>query len=260
MVVAPALAAMQGVIPTLGTVPSLELVAGRELAPDELAESLVDLGYVRADVVEHRGEFAVRGGVVDVFPGTARRPVRLEYWGDEIESLREFVPSTQLSTDKVAHVEVPPVRELIPDDALRARAARAARGTRTGSPTGSSASPTGCSSRVRRPWRRSCSIELPTPAELLPEGSWVVVSEAHRTFDRARQAHLEAEALAEAIAWPGARALHPLEEALGDRVQLHLTEFAEGVDLGPRALGDRAGQPAGARRAGWLSSRRRATG
>ncbi len=77
---------------------------------------LVDLGYSRADIVEHRGEFAVRGGVVDVFPGTARRPVRLEFWGDEIESLREFVPSTQLSTDKVASADVPPVRELIPDE------------------------------------------------------------------------------------------------------------------------------------------------
>ena len=98
VVVAPAMAAMQRLIPTLGTETPTELVTGLELAPDVLAERLVDLGYRRADVVEHRGEFAVRGGVVDVFPGTARRPVRLEYWGDEIESMREFVPSTQLSS------------------------------------------------------------------------------------------------------------------------------------------------------------------
>ena len=117
----------------------------------------MDLGYARADVVERRGEFAVRGGVVDIFPGAARRPVRLEYLGDQIETLREFVPSTQLSTDKVAHVEIPPVRELIPDDALRQRAAEAAARTRTGSPTSSNASRTGCSWRARRRWRRSCS-------------------------------------------------------------------------------------------------------
>ena len=104
VVVAPALAAMQGLIPTLGAVPPLELVAGRELPPDALADRLVDLGYARADLVEHRGEFAVRGGVVDVFPGDARRPVRLEYWGEEIESLREFSTSTQLSTAKAARV------------------------------------------------------------------------------------------------------------------------------------------------------------
>ncbi|MEA2551602.1 MAG: hypothetical protein QOE25_1371, partial [Actinomycetota bacterium] len=110
VVVAPALAAMQGLIPTLGAVAPLELVAGSELAPDMLAERLVELGYTRSDIVEHRGEFAVRGGVADIFPGIARRPVRLEYLGDEVESIREFVPSTQLSTKPVVLVRVPPVR------------------------------------------------------------------------------------------------------------------------------------------------------
>src|SRR5688500_10364714 len=126
VLVAPVVAAMQGLIPTLGLTPSLQLVAGLELAPDSVAERLVDLGYSRADVVEHRGEFAVRGGVVGVFPGAARRPVRLDYWGDEVESIREFVPSTQLSTERVALVEVPATRELIPDAALRDRAHAAA--------------------------------------------------------------------------------------------------------------------------------------
>jgi hypothetical protein len=68
-----------------------------EAAPDALAERLIELGYGRVDVVEHRGEFAVRGGVLDVFPAEQRRPMRLEFWGDEIESIRRFVPSTQLS-------------------------------------------------------------------------------------------------------------------------------------------------------------------
>jgi transcription-repair coupling factor (superfamily II helicase) len=117
------LAAMQGLVPSLGEIPPAQLVPGVEVPPDELADRLVALGYTRADVVEHRGEFAVRGGVLDVFPGTARRPVRLEYWGDEIESIREFSASSQLSSGAVARVEVPPVRELIPDDAVRERAA-----------------------------------------------------------------------------------------------------------------------------------------
>jgi len=122
VLVAPALAAMQGIVPSLGEIPPVELVKGIELPPGDLAERLVALGYARTDVVEHRGEFAVRGGVLDVFPGTARRPVRLEYWGDEIESLREFVPSSQLSTGPVVRVEVSPVRELVPDDELAERA------------------------------------------------------------------------------------------------------------------------------------------
>ena len=90
--------------------------------PIGLAERLVDLGYVRADVVEHRGEFAVRGGVLDVFPAEQRRPMRLEFWGDEIESIRRFVPSTQLSAGAVDVAEIGPARELILDEAVRARA------------------------------------------------------------------------------------------------------------------------------------------
>ena len=101
VVVAPYLAAMQRIPPTLGTARPVQLAAGVELAPDALAERLSELGYARVDVVEHRGEFAVRGGVVDVFPGIARRPARVEYWGDEIERLREFSPSTQLSTKQL---------------------------------------------------------------------------------------------------------------------------------------------------------------
>ncbi len=243
VLVAPALAAMQGVIPTLGTVESLVLEAGRELPPDALAGTLVDLGYARADVVEHRGEFAVRGGVMDVFPGTARRPVRLEYWGDEIDSLRAFVPSTQLSTEKIAQVDVPPVRELIPDDALRARAGHAASGHAERFADQLQRLADGLFVEGAETLAPFLFDHLPTPAELLPDGAWTIITQAHRTLDRARQAHEEGEALADAIAWPAARALHPLEEALGDRVQLRLTEFTEGVDLGLDHWGTAQGNP-----------------
>ena len=80
---------------------------------------------------------------------------------------------------------------------------------------------------------------MPTPAELLPAGSWVVVVEAERTLDRARQARDEAEALAEALGWPGPDAMPALDDALSGRVQLRLTEFTEGVDTGPRGTGER---------------------
>ena len=184
VLVAPALAAMQGVIPTLGTVPPLQLVSGRELAPDDLAERLVDLGYTRADVVEHRGEFAVRGGVVDVFPGTARRPARLEFWGDEIESLREFIPSTQLSTEKIASVDVPPVRELIPDDALRARAHERAQEHADRFADGLQRLADGLFVEGAESLAPLLFDEMPTPAQLLPDGAWVVVADSHRSFDR----------------------------------------------------------------------------
>ena len=126
VLVAPALAAMQASAPTLGADDPVVLERGATIAPDQLAERFVALGYERSDVVEHRGEFAVRGGIVDVFPGTARRPVRIEFWGDDVESMREFTASTQLSTEAVERIEAHAVRELIPTDDVRARAEKLA--------------------------------------------------------------------------------------------------------------------------------------
>ncbi|MGZ5213565.1 MAG: hypothetical protein ACXWXM_07625, partial [Actinomycetota bacterium] len=220
--VAPALAAMQGLIPTLGAIPPVELVAGRELPPDALADRLVDLGYARADLVEHRGEFAVRGGVVDVFPGDARRPVRLEYWGEEIESLREFSSSTQLSTTKVARVLVPAVRELIPDDEIRTLAGRRAQLQTERFRDGLQRMADGLFVEGAETLAPFVFDHMPTIAELLPHGAWVVLAQVQRTRDRARQAYDEGEALAEAIGWPGPHVLHPLDGALGEHVQLHL--------------------------------------
>ncbi|HEX6332541.1 MAG TPA: transcription-repair coupling factor, partial [Actinomycetota bacterium] len=238
------LAAMQRLVPTLGRVRPLQLVAGVELAPDELAERLVELGYARSDVVEHRGEFAVRGGVLDVFPGTARRPVRLEYWGDEIESIREFAAATQLSSGAVRMVEVPPVRELILDDEIRRRAAALAPSHRDRFADGLQRIADGLTVEGMESFAPLLFDELPTPAELLPPGAWVVTTQARRTADRARQAFEEAATLAEATRWPGPPALLPLDEALGSRTTLHLTEFTEGIDLGLTHWGSAQGNPA----------------
>ena len=244
VLVAPALAAMQGLVPTLGAVPPLELAAGRVLAPDVLAERLVELGYGRADVVEHRGEFAVRGGVVDVFSGTARRPVRLEYWGDEIESLREFSPSTQLSTSRVAHAEVGPVRELLLDDDLRARAAREAPAHTERLSDLLQRVADGLHPEGMETIAPFLFDEMPAPADMLPGGSWVVVTQAAKTIGRAAQAHEEAEALADALTWTGPRVVRSLADALGDRVQLHLSEFSEGLDLQLASWGSAQGNAA----------------
>jgi transcription-repair coupling factor (superfamily II helicase) len=243
VVVAPYLAAMQGVPPTLGAVASLQLAAGVELAPDLLAERLSDLGYVRVDVVEHRGEFAVRGGVVDVFPGIARRPARLEYWGDEIERLREFSPSTQLSTKQLGGVDVAPVRELLADDELRAIAEERAPRMPDRFRDGLQRFADGLRFEGSDTLAPFLFDRMPTPGELLPPGSWVVVTNTQRTLQRAAQTHAEAEALAEAIGWPGPTVLSPIEDALAGHVQLRLTEFTEGLDLGLAGWGTAEGNP-----------------
>src|SRR5919205_3568697 len=73
----------------------MELAAGTEIELDATLERLVALGYERVDRASRPGEFAVRGGIVDVFPSTRRSPVRVEWWGDEIESVRAVSLATQ---------------------------------------------------------------------------------------------------------------------------------------------------------------------
>jgi transcription-repair coupling factor (superfamily II helicase) len=74
---------------------ALRLQVGEEPGADGLAEALALAGYARVDRVEERGQFAVRGGILDVFPSTGREPIRLELFGDEIESIRTFSAFTQ---------------------------------------------------------------------------------------------------------------------------------------------------------------------
>ena len=76
---------------------SVHLCKGDEFAPDHLSEKLTDLGYSATRFVDAPGEFAMRGGIFDVFPFSGEYPVRLEFFGDEIESIREFDPDSQRS-------------------------------------------------------------------------------------------------------------------------------------------------------------------
>ncbi|HEY8415685.1 MAG TPA: hypothetical protein VIK99_07935, partial [Thermaerobacter sp.] len=81
-----------------------ELVPGATWDRDDLVARLVASGYERAEQVERPGEFAVRGGIVDVFPPTEERPVRIEFFDDEIESIRVFDVASQRSTGELRHV------------------------------------------------------------------------------------------------------------------------------------------------------------
>ena len=78
---------------------------------DDLVTHLRRVGYESHDMVEMPGQFTVRGGIVDIFPAEAERPVRLELFGDSVESLREFDPNTQRSVGPIEHVTLPPLVE-----------------------------------------------------------------------------------------------------------------------------------------------------
>ncbi|MEZ5190226.1 MAG: transcription-repair coupling factor [Schumannella sp.] len=124
VVVASVRAALQPLAPGLDAVRPLELVAGaRGYDLSDLATRLVELAYVRADLVTRRGEFAVRGGILDVFPPNAEHPVRADFFGDELEQLRAFGVADQRSVPgEIASVDLVPSRELLLTDAVRARA------------------------------------------------------------------------------------------------------------------------------------------
>ena len=106
---------------------SIEIRMGTEIDPQALADLLVDAGFVREDPVDEHGAFTIRGGIVDVFPATEAEPVRIEFVGDMVETLRRFDPSTQRSTGPADHVRIVPVRERFDDgDRLQDPAALAA--------------------------------------------------------------------------------------------------------------------------------------
>jgi transcription-repair coupling factor (superfamily II helicase) len=124
IVVASVRAALQPLSDNLTSLEPLELVAGgRGYNLSALSIQLVDLAYSRVDMVTRRGEFAVRGGILDVFAPTAEHPWRLEFFGDEVEQIREFSVADQRSLpDAVTDVELPPSRELLLSPAVRQRA------------------------------------------------------------------------------------------------------------------------------------------
>jgi transcription-repair coupling factor (superfamily II helicase) len=82
-------------------------------APEELVEKLIASGYVREDPVGAVGEFSMRGGILDVWSPGSDAPMRIEFFGDTVDSLRQFDPETQLSTNQLTECEIAPMRELL---------------------------------------------------------------------------------------------------------------------------------------------------
>jgi transcription-repair coupling factor (superfamily II helicase) len=122
VVVAPVRALVQRLGPHVAEIEPIVIGVGDQLDTSELIDKLVRAGYRREFQVEHRGEVAVRGSIVDVFPSTADTPVRIDLWGDEVDRLSEFSVSDQRSTVDRAEVEIFPCRELLTTEEVRARA------------------------------------------------------------------------------------------------------------------------------------------
>jgi transcription-repair coupling factor (superfamily II helicase) len=124
VVVASVRALLQRLGPHVEDVEPVVVRPGQQVDRDDLVSQLVFAGYRREDMVEHRGEVAVRGSIVDVFPSTADRPVRIDLWGDEVDRLTEFSVADQRSLADLPGVEIFPCRELLPTAEVRERAER----------------------------------------------------------------------------------------------------------------------------------------
>ncbi|MFJ8310618.1 MULTISPECIES: transcription-repair coupling factor [unclassified Streptomyces] len=124
VVVAPIRSVLQPQVKGLGDLEPVALRTGQSADLNDIVEGLAAAAYARVELVEKRGEFAVRGGILDVFPPTEEHPLRVEFWGDDVEEIRYFKVADQRSLEVAEHgLWAPPCRELLLTEDVRTRAA-----------------------------------------------------------------------------------------------------------------------------------------
>jgi transcription-repair coupling factor (superfamily II helicase) len=176
VIVAPIAALRQFVMPRAAFAErSFTLAAQDECDFEEFQERLYALGYHRTDVVSAAGEYAVRGGLVDLWAATANQPARIEFFGDEIESLRSFDLATQRSTDPLESLRIAPWSEIPRDEALRERVLARITGTPATVSAARAFLATGAD--VPEAWLSLAYDEQETLLDHLPPGTLVVLEE-----------------------------------------------------------------------------------
>ncbi len=122
VVVAPIRSLLQPVVAGLGEIPPLVINSGDEIPMDTIVRQLVEAAYTRTDLVEKRGQFAVRGGILDIFAPTDEHPIRIEFWADTVEEIRWFSVADQRSLEIADGLWAPACRELLLTEPVRERA------------------------------------------------------------------------------------------------------------------------------------------
>ena len=198
VVVAPVRALVQRLGPHVEAVEPVVVRAGVTLDRDALVEQLVTMGYRREYQVEARGELAVRGAIVDVYPSTADHPVRIDLWGDEVDRLSQFSVADQRSTIGIEDAWIFPVRELLATEEVRERAAALLKTQSWGSEQWErlAEGQTFDGMESWLPWVSSNEHLLP---DLLPPSAVVALFEPRRLRDRAQELLDEEAALAETL-------------------------------------------------------------
>jgi transcription-repair coupling factor (superfamily II helicase) len=228
-IVAPVRALVQRLGPHVEEVDPIEIAPGMQIDRDELVARLVNLGYRREYQVEARGEVATRGSIVDVYPSTADHPVRIDLWGDEVDRLSEFSVADQRSTVDIPNTRIFPVRELLPTDDVKKRAAELLAeqpwGREQWERLSEGATFDGMESWL--PWLTADEHLLP---DLLPPSALVALFEPRRLRDRAQELLDEEAALASTLAttW-GA----PIDEEHTPRLSLPFDRLLEHTKAQP---------------------------
>jgi transcription-repair coupling factor (superfamily II helicase) len=123
MLIAPVRSLLQPQVKGLGEMTPVRITVGDDYDLTDLARDLVAAAYVRTDLVEHRGEFAIRGGIVDLFVPTEENPCRIDFFGDTVDEIRPFSIADQRSMDETLQtVLASPCREMLLTDEVRAKA------------------------------------------------------------------------------------------------------------------------------------------
>src|SRR6266540_1270620 len=186
VVVAPVRALVQRLGPRVEDVEPIRIRTGEQVDRDGLVERLVAYGYRREYQVEARGEVAVRGSIVDVYPATDDHPVRVDLWGDEVDRLSRFSVADQRSTGEIDEAWLFPARELLPTPEVRERATglvgREPWGREQWERLADGQVFDGMESWL--PWLSDREHLLP---DLLPDDALVLLVEPKRTRDRAQE-------------------------------------------------------------------------
>ena len=122
LLIMPVRALLQPITRGLGDLAPVRIRLHEDAPMEEVENALVNAAYTRVDIVERRGQFAVRGGILDVFPPTERHPIRVEFFGDTVDEIRTFSVGDQRSMEEREELYAPPCREILLTESVRTRA------------------------------------------------------------------------------------------------------------------------------------------
>jgi transcription-repair coupling factor (superfamily II helicase) len=222
VLVAPARALLQRLGPHVEELAPVVVRPGDQLDPVDLVARLVAMGYRREYQVEHRGELAVRGSIVDVFPSTADLPVRIDLWGDEVDRLTEFSVGDQRSVGALDCAELFGCRELLPTEEVRERAALLVGAQPWGREQWERLAE-GLTFDGMESWLPWLTTEEHVLLDLVPAGAQILLVEPRRMRDRARELLDEEAALAATLSttWGAAGHEFPRLHVPFDRLLSH---------------------------------------